>query len=391
MTRAGRRTHNVFFVANNITEIGGVQRVLHTVAAGLAARGHRVEAIGVGPGPSGPQLSAAPGYTALTLGPAEPRPWGPQRRLDYLRPVAVSREIFRRLRHKGNVARLQARFDAAPDGIVVVMQVWAMRWVRDTRIPQLRRIGMSHESFEASHVRPRGSTGPTRYERVKTLYRDVDVMLALTEEDARKWTAEGLPDVRPMPNPLSQWPARTAALDAPVVVALGRLEREKRYDLLISAWAKVHGRHPEWQLRIYGDGRLRDELQAQIDEAGLQHVVRLMGRTNEVEDVLLAASVLALSSDQEGLPLVLVEAMSAGVPCVAADCAPGIREIVSHGEDGLVVPPRDADALADGLCRLISDVALRRAAGAAARRAVVRYSLPDILDRWERLLDELEP
>jgi glycosyltransferase involved in cell wall biosynthesis len=286
--------------------------------------------------------------------------------------------------------RLQKRFDAVADGTVVVMQVWAMRWVAETKIPHLRRVAMSHESFEASHVRPAGATGRSRYERVKQLYRDVDVMLVLTEADARRWAAEGMPDVRAMPNPLPSWPERTSPLDAPVVAAVGRLEPEKRYDLLVEAWRGVHRRHPDWELRIYGDGSLRDQLQEQIDAAGLRDSARLMGPSDDVESALLDASVLALSSDQEGLPLALVEAMSAGVPCVAADCSPGIREIVTDGEDGLVVPTRDPAALAEALCRLIDDSDLRHAAGAAARRSVARFRLPEILDRWERLLDELE-
>jgi glycosyltransferase involved in cell wall biosynthesis len=143
-------------------------------------------------------------------------------------------------------------------------------------------------------------------------------------------------------------------------------------------------------LRIYGAGSLKAALEAQITASGLDGSVSLEGPTQDVEGVLQAASVLALSSEQEGLPLVLGEAMACGVPCVAFDCAPGIREIVRDREDGLVVRNRDVNALADGLCRLIEDESLRHALGKTARHNIERFRMEHILDEWDRLFVDIE-
>lgn len=391
MSRPPGERRNVFVVANNIDEIGGVQRVMHTVATGLAARGHRVELIGIGPGRGSRRLRPGPGYLTTTLGRGEPGPWRPEHAREMFQPAKVARELFRRLLHRRHVKRLQRRFDTVDDGIVVVAQIWAMRWVADADTRHLKVVGMSHESYEASHVRLPGSTGPSRYERVRQLYGNVDAVLLLTDADAEKWRREGLPNVQVMPNPLPVWPDRVSDLTAPVVVAIGRLEPEKRYDVLIEAWRQLRDGHPGWLLQIYGEGSLHDELQESIERLGLGAGVRLMGPTEDVAAVLVGAAALALSSDQEGLPLVLLEAMACGVPCVAADCAPGIRQIIDDGVNGLVVPVGDPVGLAGALDRIISDGDLRTALGSAARDSVAPLRIEAVARRWEQLFDELLP
>lgn len=384
------RSRNLFLVANNIDEIGGLQRVMHTLAAGFAERGHRVELIGVSPAPPGPALPPGQGYTTLTLGPAEPREWTPRGIRARLRLVKQTKEAVRRRIHARNVARLQARLDAVDGGIIIVGQIWAMQWVADADTSRFRVIGMSHEAYEASRGLLPTSIGSTRYQRVMQLYPPIDSVLLLTAVDARKFEQDGLCNVGVMHNPLPHWPDSVSTLTAKTVVAIGRLEREKRYDRLIEAWRLVHQRHPDWSLRIYGGGSLERALRRQIETAGLAGTARLMGATDDVVGVLTDASVLALSSEQEGLPLVLAEAMACGVPCVAFDCVPGIREIIRDEEDGLVVPNRDVEALAEGICRLIEDESLRQRLGSDARRNIERFRLDRILDRWEELFEQVE-
>ena len=114
-----------------------------------------------------------------------------------------------------------------------------------------------------------------------------------------------------------------------------------------------------------------------------------MGSTDRVVDELLASSVFALSSDFEGLPLVLGEAMACGVPCVSFDCGPGISEIIRDGEDGIVVPHHDVAALAEGLCRLIEDEQLRGEMGRRARENI-RFAPEEIMRQWHELFDLVE-
>lgn len=385
-----RRPRNLFLVANNIEEIGGLQRVMHTLAAGFAERGHRVELIGISPGPPGQQITPGEGYTTLTLGPAEPREWVGRGIRARFRLVKQAKEAMRRRIHARNVARLQARLDAVDGGIVIAGQIWAMQWVADADTSRFRVIGMSHEAYEASRGLLPTAIGSTRYRRIMQLYPPIDSVLLLTQADAGKFEQDGLCNVGVMHNPLPHWPDDVSPLTAKTVVALGRLEPEKRYDRLIEAWQIVSERHPDWSLQIYGAGSLTNQLRRQISSAGLGASAQLMGATDDVTEVLLNASVLALSSEQEGLPLVLAEAMSCGVPCVAFDCVPGIREIIRDGEDGLVVPNRDVDALAAGICRLIEDESLRRELGTSARRNIERFRLDRILDQWEELFVQVE-
>jgi glycosyltransferase involved in cell wall biosynthesis len=371
---------DIFLVANNVEELGGVQRVTHNLATMLHEAGHRVRVIGIQHAPVAHDYGSRP-YPVLTLNetkePLAPEASGRLARLDPR--VRAARRRHERA-HRDAVNRLGAIFGEVEDGIVVVMQVWSMGWVADADTSHLRVIGMSHESFDAT-------LASTRWERVNRYYRDVDLLLVLTERDAERFELEGFNNVGVMHNSLSFYPDRTSDLSQPVVVAAGRYAPEKGYDRLIDAFSRVAPRHPEWVLKIFGHGPLRQRLTKQASSLGLADRVLLPGLAADIEAELRAASVFALSSIHEGLPMALAEAMACGVPCVAFDCAPGVREIVTDGTDGIVVPPRDVAALADGLALLMDDPDLRRRYGAKARENVRRFAPDAVLAQWEDVFD----
>lgn len=148
--------------------------------------------------------------------------------------------------------------------------------------------------------------------------------------------------------------ARPTALrardDPPRLVALGRLTRQKGFDLLIQAMAKVDG---PWQLDIWGDGPDAPMLQALIDAKGLQGRIRLQGITDQPFAILRQADLFVLSSRFEGLPTVLIEAVACQCAIVATDCPQGPREILDQGRFGLLVPPEDVEALARGISQAL--------------------------------------
>ncbi len=168
----------------------------------------------------------------------------------------------------------------------------------------------------------------------------------------------------------------------PSVVAMGRLTSQKGFGILIDAFAQIATRFPDWQLTIVGDGEDRAALEQQATRLRLAGRVVLPGVVEHAERALCHADVFALSSFYEGFPGALAEALAAGVPAVAFDCPGSVRQLVRHGEEGLLVPPGDVDGLASGLAELMGDDSRRRAMGARARDVVHRFSLDSVMAEW---------
>ncbi|WP_073947996.1 glycosyltransferase [Streptomyces kebangsaanensis] len=372
---------DIFFVANEVNELGGVGRWQPQMAGLLAERGHRVTVVGIAPANHPMDLGDQPPFRTVTLyarrPPGRPRP---RRTLGRLDPAVRRHEIHMR----AAASRLSALFQAArPGAMIIVPQVWAMEWVALADTAGHPVIGMTHESFETSRK-------SSRFARVKKYYKDVDRLLALTREDADRWAVEGMNNVGFMPNPLSIEPGTPSPRTEKVVANVGRLSHEKGVDLLLDAWAEAAPKQPGWTLRIYGRGEAEAQLRQQCARLGLEDSVDFAGQTDDVPGALRASSVFVQSSRGEGFPLVLLEAMATGVPCVAFDCAPGVREIVTHEEDGLLVRPGNTSELARHLVRLMSDAHLRDTMGDRALHNVRRFDPDVITQRWEALFDFLE-
>ncbi|RVU24520.1 glycosyltransferase family 4 protein [Streptomyces antnestii] len=379
--RTGR---DLFLLANTVDELGGVTAWTHQMARLFQAAGHRVHVIGVHEAELKLTLPADLGYDVTSLYPAHPPTPRPIRGLARLNPVAHHRETLRLAGRARAVARLTEIFRTArPGAVAVVTQVWPMEWVREADTSGLRIIGMSHESYaytKACH----------RYRSVRRNYPSVDRWLALTQEDADDWIADGMHNVGAMPNALAHLPEVPSPRTAKVVCSIGRLADQKGIDMLVDTWARVAPHRPGWTLRIYGAGADEPDLRAQCTRLGLNASVRWMGPTDDVPGALAGSAVFVQSSRGEGFPLALMEAMASAVPCAAFDCAPGVREIVRDGEDGLLAPPGDISALADRLLRLTGNPRMRDAIGERARVNVQRFSEERVLERWEELFALLE-
>jgi glycosyltransferase involved in cell wall biosynthesis len=175
------------------------------------------------------------------------------------------------------------------------------------------------------------------------------------------------------------------ALDAEVVTIVGRLVALKGHASLLEAVGRLRATHPRVRLLVVGRGPLEADLRAHTARLGLTEVASFLGARGDVPRVLAASDVLAAPSLSEGFGLAVVEAMAAGVSCVAARTG-GLAEIVEHDASGLLVPPRDALALADALGRLLGDAALRRRLGERGRAVVeARYDVRDTARRLDDL------
>ncbi|MFE2478517.1 glycosyltransferase [Streptomyces sp. NPDC059389] len=380
-------SRDIFIVSNSVDELGGVTTWSHQMAGLLTGRGHRVHIVGIAPVAEEirQKLPQDLPYAMTTLYDAHPpgarRLRGIKGRLN---APERRRQAARRAMMRAKAETLNELFRAAgPGAVVIVTQVWAMEWVALADTKGLSVIGMSHESFEASQKSTRG-------DRVRRHYREVDRLLVLTPEDADLWIRAGMENVGSMPNPLPFMPQSPAPRAEKVVASVGRLAFEKGVDLLLDAWADAAPHHPDWVLRIYGAGVEEPALRAHAAGLGLTDSVEWMGSTDDVLGALRGASVFAQASRAEGFPITLLEAMAAGVPAAAFDCAPGVREIVAHGEDGLLARLGNTMELAGHLDVLMSDRALRDRLGDNAFRNVQRYSSAEITDRWEELFTFLE-
>lgn len=170
------------------------------------------------------------------------------------------------------------------------------------------------------------------------------------------------------------------------VVAVGRLEHQKGFDLLLQAFARVCARHPQWRLVILGEGSLRSELERLRDRLGLRDRVELPGRVKEPQEVLRRSSLFVLPSRYEGSPMALLEAMACGLAVIAADCRSGPREVIRDGVDGRLVPGEDVAALSAAMDELMGDEAARRQLAGRAVEVVERFGVEKVMGVWDALL-----
>jgi glycosyltransferase involved in cell wall biosynthesis len=174
------------------------------------------------------------------------------------------------------------------------------------------------------------------------------------------------------------------------IVAVGRLVKQKGFDLLLQAFRQASTHHPNWSLTILGEGPLRRELEEQVERLGLASSVRLLGRVSEPFSLLLEARLFVLSSRFEGFPNALVEAMACGLPVVSFDCPSGPAEIIRDGVDGVLVPREDVSALAATLDRLMGDSAERERLAKRAPEVLDRFGLPEIMRKWDELMGQVK-
>lgn len=172
-----------------------------------------------------------------------------------------------------------------------------------------------------------------------------------------------------------------------IVLAAGRLVPQKGFDLLIDAWAALANDFPHWQLHIAGEGPERARLEHKIQQLCVHSSVRMLGAVNDLDARMMSASVFVLSSRHEAYPMVLCEALAAGIAVVAADCPTGPRELIRSEENGLLVEAENSGAMARSLRRVIADQILREGLGESARERARNLSPSAIMPGWDRLIN----
>jgi glycosyltransferase involved in cell wall biosynthesis len=192
-----------------------------------------------------------------------------------------------------------------------------------------------------------------------------------------------------IPNPLSFTSPVTAGLSAKRILSTGRLIATKGFDLLIESFRLVAMRHPDWKLTILGEGQDKQYLLNKIRLYKLEDRINILPPTSDILSELLNTSIYAAASRYEGFGLAITEAMECGVPCVAFDCECGPREIITHGEDGLLIEPFHIERFAEALLLLIEDPTLRTQLGRQANISAGRFAPVNIMQQWETLFNSL--
>lgn len=345
---------------------GGAERVMAGLASRLAGRGHRVTLITLGDGTSERH------QVADTVA----RRW-----LGQMRPRRGLIDGWRSMRRRAATLR-QAIADETPDVVLSFcdrMNILTLMAARPLRVPVVisERSDPSQQKLGVlwEHLR-------------RHTYRHATAIVALTEtaaEHLRRRFGQAVVVIGSAVDAPPMRSDRRAAIAQKRIVAAGRLEREKGFDRLIDAFAPVAAKHPQWRLRILGEGSHRTALEAQIQQLGLSDRVSLPGWVQPVWSELAAATFFALPSRYEGLPSALLEAMALGVPSLAVDCPSGPRAVINDPACGLLV--RDCtEALTAGMLRWIEDAAERERVGQAGMQVVERFGWDAMVDRYEQLL-----
>jgi glycosyltransferase involved in cell wall biosynthesis len=232
--------------------------------------------------------------------------------------------------------------------------------------------------------------GPAMRPSIRRGYQGLDALAVLTEADRDRYDTllRGAVRVVTIPNAVPELGGPRSDLTRPIVLAAGRLTHQKGFDLLVPTFAKVARSEPRWTLRICGSGPHDERLSRLIVDHDASARVVLFGDARDMAAQFEQASMFVLSSRSEGFPMVLLEAMSKGLPAVSFDCPNGPAELIEDGRTGFLVPPGDVDALGEAILELIRDEPKRRRFGAAAAERAQCYALPSIGARWDALVSD---
>lgn len=214
-----------------------------------------------------------------------------------------------------------------------------------------------------------------------------DRLVVLTNEDKANW--KGYNNIEVISNAQTFQCKQPSLLENNKVIAVGRYSYEKGFDRLIKAWDIINKEIKGWTLHIIGDGGCREALQNQINELGLNRCVFLDGFKSNMKEEYLDASLFVLSSRYEGFGMVLLEAMSCGVPAVSFDCPCGPKDLITDGENGYLVEDDDIEKLADRIVYLIRHPEKRKEMGTMAYKRSADYSEDKIMKQWMELFNEV--
>ncbi|MDE6642648.1 MAG: glycosyltransferase family 4 protein [Muribaculaceae bacterium] len=214
-----------------------------------------------------------------------------------------------------------------------------------------------------------------------------DKFVCLTQEDKQNW--EKSLNIEVIPNFIDQSNNNKADLQSKSMIAVGRFSYQKGYDRLVRAWSLVAAKYPDWELNIFGEGELKEIIQQQIDDLYLSNSINIHAPSSDIMSEYAKNSALIMSSRYEGLPMVLLEAASIGLPLISFACQCGPRDVINDGYNGFLVDNGDIQGLANAIIQLIENPSLRKSMGEKAYEKSTNYHKDLIMKRWVDLFQSL--
>ena len=375
----------IIIIHRSFALVGGAERVITDKANYLANVGHQLLLVSYEQGlhPLPYELHPSVGYKDLDC------------RFFTLSKYSLPLHIYHffRLRNKFRKALRSTVEDFKPDVVVLASDWQTLMGAVVQSVNPIPVIAEFHNTY--AHIMRKVESSENWLRKVMTQFyyrqtisnlRKCSKLVVLTEIDAQNWRRH-FDNVCVIPNPVTQYPEVIDDIpkDNGRIIFVGRFNHEKRIDRLITAFSMIADRYPDWHVDIFGDGNEKEKLLRQVDECGLVKRVVIHEPTKAIYDEYKRSEMLVLCSEHEASPLVLVEAMACGVPCVSLDCPTGPRAIIKDGETGLLAKDGDVNDLASKIEWLIVHEAERKEMGRKARVFAASRKQDVVMGQWEKL------
>lgn len=352
--------------AINLSRSGGTEKMAVSLANELAIKGHFIQLISLESFEK-PFFKPLPQIALQSLNLQSSK-----LKLQYFKAVNRLRKILK-----------EKEIDVIID-VDVLLSLITIRTVRDLKT---KVIAWEHYNFFAK------TESKARVWARKLAARKATAVVTLTEEDVGFYKAHCKchSKIIAIPNFITSLSEKTANSEQKILLSIGHLNYGKGFDMLLKAWSLVKKADSDgWKLHIVGEGEEKENLINLCKHLQLENDLLIFPPTTEIEKHFLSASVFVMSSRREGLPMVLIEAKSYGLPIVSFSCQTGPSEIVRDNIDGFLVAPNNIIELKDKLITIMRNNILRQEMAINARKDSSRFLAKAIIDKWEKLLANTE-
>ena len=356
----------VCFLIGNIDNFGGTERVTSIIANNLAKKGYDITIASITNGDS-PFFSLDQNIRTLSLSSAKGKS-------SFTLRIPLIIRNLRKVLIEHSIETL-----IVVDTFSIIISLPAVSGL------EVRHIGWEHFNFKSN------LNNRKRWVLRRVAARYFDTIITLTSKDKEFWMDNAFNKARiitiPNPCPYTVQDNDYSKNANNIVLAVGRLTSVKGFDMLLQAWKEVVSQRPKWRLRIVGDGEDANSLIEYIETNKLNKSVEMVGKVSNIDDYYQNADIFCLSSRAEGFPMVLLEALSFGLPVVSFNCETGPEEILKD-TGSLLVPKNDVTKLSQELILLMDDKDRRNTISYKSKIKAKQYQPSQIISHWEDLLNE---